>query len=69
MKFRNKVVIGVAVYLVIFTQEILLLSYLGHAEPAVLIGCVFAAGFGEWGLVAWVTNTKNKKKLDSPEGP
>lgn len=65
MKFRNKIVVGVAIYLVIFTQEVLLLSYLGHPEPAVLIGCVFGAGFGEWGLVAWVTNVKNKRKKEA----
>lgn len=65
MKFRNKVVIGVAIYLVIFTQEILLLTYLGNPEPGILIGCVFGAGFGEWGLIAWVTNVKNKKKKET----
>lgn len=68
MKFRNKVIIGVAVYLILFSQEIVfLMAFTGMSEPSILIGSVFGAGLGEFGLVALVTTKKIKKKGENKD--
>ena len=61
LPFAKKMVLGVAIYLVIFTQEVLLLVLLGKAEPAILIGSVFAAGVGEFGFLYWIRRDDKKK--------
>jgi hypothetical protein len=62
-KFRNKVLIGVAIYLVIFSQEVLfLMAFTDMPEPGILIGSVFGAGLGEFGILAWIRQGKLKSE-------
>ena len=61
LPFAKKMVLGVGIYLVIFTQEVLLLVLLGKAEPAILIGAVFGAGLGEFGILYWIRKDDKKK--------
>lgn len=61
MKFRNKVIVGVAIFLFIFSQECLVLMWHGSAEPTALIAAVFGAGIGEFGILGWITTVKTKK--------
>ena len=61
MKFGNKVIVGVAIFLVIFSQEVLFIMWHGSQEPAALIAAVFGAGLGEFGILAWIKTVKIKK--------
>lgn len=61
LPFAKKMVLAVGIYLVIFTQEVLLLILLDKAEPAILIGAVFGAGIGEFGILYWIRRDDKKK--------
>ena len=61
MKFSKKMVMGVAIFLVIFSQEMVLLSFLGKPEPVVTAGAVFTAGLGEFGFLSWMRSVDKKR--------
>lgn len=64
MKVTNKVLLFMGVYLVIFSQEVLLLIALGKAEPTTFIISTFAAFGVEGGFAAWIKNVKIKHGKD-----
>lgn len=64
--FMKKIIIGVFVFLLIFTGVILYLFFATEgAEPSTLIACVFAACIGEFSICGLIQTNKNKYKKDS----
>jgi hypothetical protein len=61
-KFLKMVLIGMFVYLILFTCVCLYITYKTGVEPNTLITCVFTFCGVEGGLSAWIRNTKEKKK-------
>lgn len=63
--FMKKILIGVFIFLLIFTGVILYLFYhTDGAEPSTLIACVFAACIGEFSICGIIQTNKNKYKKD-----
>lgn len=60
IKFSNVMVCVVTVMLVLFTLRILHIVEQGFMEPSTLIGAVFAAGLGEFGILGYIKGTKIK---------
>lgn len=72
--FSKKILIAMLIFLFIFIQEILFITYKTGVEPSVLITSVFAFCGIEGGLMAWIKTIKTKhtkkekiknEKLDS----
>ena len=64
MKFSQKVLCFVAVFIVAFTVVVLWLNYGDHTVSDVLIGAVFALATGECGALAYVRDSDNKHKSE-----
>ena len=64
--FMKKIIIGVFIFLLIFTGVILYLFFATDGnEPATLIACVFAACIGEFSICGLIQTNKNKYKKDN----
>lgn len=59
--FTKVLIIFIFVYLFYFTERILGIFETTGAEPAILIGSVFAILGLECGVMGWIKNTKVKK--------
>lgn len=60
-QFSKKILVCMLVFLFIFVQEILFITYKTSVEPSVLITSVFAFCGIEGGLMAWIKTTKTKE--------
>ena len=57
----SNIVLGLVIILLIaFTIRVLGIVERGGYEPSTLIGAVFAAALGEFGILGWIKNTKLK---------
>lgn len=65
--FLKTVIIVLGGFLLLFTIVNLIIFLITGSEPAVLIGCVFAACLGEGSLCGLIKTSKNKvkKQLDA----
>ena len=61
LNFSSKIVVCMGIYLVIFSQEVLVLILLGKAEPSTLIISTFAAFGVEGGVLGWIKHVKVKR--------
>ena len=64
MRFSKKMVLGVAVYTVLFTIIVLWLSYMDKMVPDTLIAGVFGVSAAEGGLLALLKRSENAKSSD-----
>lgn len=62
IKTMDVILVVIAVALVLFTLEMILLYKETGAIPDTLCGCVFAALSGECGAMAWIKTTKERQK-------
>lgn len=72
--FIKKVITAILIFLVVFTVVCIVLFFVVGSEPSTLIGCVFGAAVGEFGVCSWIknVNTKNAEPTqidDSDEQP
>lgn len=61
-KYMKVILVGMFLYLILFTIACLYITYKTSAEPKVLITSVFAFCGVEGGMSAWIKTTKEKKK-------
>lgn len=58
-RFMKGIIIGVFIFLLIFTGTILWLFYRTGNEPSTLIASVFALSCGEFSVLGWIKNKKD----------
>lgn len=64
-KYLKVILVGMFIYLILFTIACLYITYKTSTEPKVLITSVFAFCGVEGGLSAWIKTTKEKRKSNS----
>ncbi len=60
-KTMDVILIGLAVFLLIFIVVMLILYYLTGGIPDTLCTCVFGICGGECGVMGWIRTTKDKQ--------
>lgn len=58
--FMNKVLVIIAVYLLVFTQEMVYIHITTGSTPDTLIVSVYAFCGGECGIMGWIKTTKER---------
>ena len=60
--FMKKVIIGMFIFLIIFTIGIMVEFYYTGSVPDTLVKCVFGACMGEYSICGLLKHTKEKEK-------
>lgn len=61
-KFMKGIIVGIFLFLFVFTGIILWLFYKTGSEPSTLIGSVFGACLGEFGFLSLIKNKKGSNQ-------
>lgn len=67
MSTSKKIVYIAGIFLIIFVITMIIVFCVVGDIPDTLVGCVFGACTGEFGILGWIKTTKEKNKLPLEE--